>query len=174
MKFFFKFIIILLLLVAVFAGAFYGAHQLYPKKYSEFVEKYCAEYEVPTELAYAVIKCESGFNPDAESEIGAKGLMQITPETFDWICTKIDSNGIEMTDINDPETNIRAGIYLLNLNLKDFDSIEFALAAYHAGRTVTQSWVDEGIKPEDIPYSDTNAYIKRVMITLKIYSLLYQ
>ena len=174
MKFFIKFIVILILLIAVFAGAFYGAHQLYPQKYSEFIEQSCDEYDVPIDLAYAVIKCESGFDPNAKSEIGAIGLMQITPETFEWILTKIDDKNNEMSDLYDPKTNIRAGIYLLKLNLADFESTEFALAAYHAGRAKTQSWIDEGIKSEDIPYSDTNAYIKRVMITSKIYNLLYQ
>ena len=173
MKLLFKFIIILTLLIVLFVGALYGAHQLYPQKYSEYVELYSEKYDVPIDLAYSVIKCESGFDPNAESKIGAIGLMQITPETFEWILTKIeDNNG--MSDLYDPKTNIQAGIYLLKLNLSDFESTEYAIAAYHAGRSKAQSWVDEGIKPEDIPYEETNAYIKRVMITSKIYNLLYQ
>ena len=114
MKFFFKFIIILILLITLFAGAFYGAHQLYPQKYSEFIEQYCDEYDVPIDLAYAVIKCESGFDPNAKSEIGAIGLMQITPETFDWILTKIDDKNNEMSDLYDSKTNIRAGTFRIS------------------------------------------------------------
>lgn len=173
MKCLFRFIIILILLIAVVAGMIYGAHQFYPKKYSEYVEKYCHEYDVPINLAYAVIKCESNFDPNAVSDVGALGLMQITPETFEWVQGKMKVE-VEGTDaLYDPETNIRAGIYLLKLNLTDFDSTEFALAAYHAGRGVTKQWVADGLQPEDIPYNDTNSYIKRVTTTHKIYDLLY-
>lgn len=174
MKHLFRFIIILIVLIAVIVGGIYVARQLYPKNYSEYVEKYCEEYGVPVNLVYAVIKCESNFNPDAKSDIGALGLMQLTPETFEWVQGKMKVE-IEGTDaLYDPETNLRAGIYLLKLNLADFDSTEYALSAYHAGRSATQKWVDEGIAPEDIPYSDTNLYIKRVVLTIKIYDLLYR
>lgn len=174
MKHFFRFIIILIVVIAVIAGGIYGARQLYPKKYSEYVEKYCEEYDVPTDLVYAVIKCESNFNPEAKSDIGALGLMQLTPETFEWVQGKMKVEIEDADALFDPQTNLRAGIYLLKLNLADFDGIEYALSAYHAGRSVTKKWVDEGIAPEDIPYSDTNSYIKRVVSTIKIYDLLYR
>ncbi len=174
MKYIFRFIIILILLIIVIGGVIYGAHRLYPKNYGELVEKYCVEYDVPVNLAFAVIKCESNFDPKAESDVGALGLMQLTPETFEWVQGKMGVTVEDRDALLDPETNIRAGIYLLKLNLADFESTEYALAAYHAGRSKTQEWIDGGIKPKDIPYNDTNLYIKRVTSTIKIYDLLYQ
>ncbi len=168
-----RFIIVLVLLVVVIGGGIYGAKRFYPMDYSEYVEKYCEEYGVSTELAYAVIKCESGFNPNAVSDVGAIGLMQLTPETFEWVQGKMQVETKATEALYDPETNIRAGIYLLSINLADFKTTEYALSAYHAGRGVTEKWVTDGVEPEDIPYSDTNTYIKRVISTEKIYGLLY-
>ncbi len=99
--------------------------------------------------------------------------MQLTPETFEWVQGKMNVE-VEDTDaLFDPETNIRAGIFLLSLNLTDFETTEYALSAYHAGRGVTEKWITDGIGAEDIPYNDTKLYIKRVISTEKIYDLLY-
>ena len=168
-----RFIIVLTVLIVIIGGGIYGAMRLYPMNYGEYVEKYCDEYGVSTDLAYAVIKCESGFNPDAVSDVGAIGLMQLTPETFEWIQGKMKVEVEDTEALYDPETNIRAGIYLLSINLADFETTEYALSAYHAGRGVTEKWVTDGVEPEDIPYSDTKSYIKRVVSTQKIYDLLY-
>ena len=70
-----------------------GLHRLdlarYPLKYTEYVEKEAAANGVDPLLIYAVIRTESGFDPGAESSVGARGLMQITEVTFDWIKSKI-------------------------------------------------------------------------------------
>lgn len=173
MKHFFRFIIVLLLLAGAVAALIYGAKQYYPQRYTEYIQKYCEEYDVPQTLVYSVIKCESNYDPTAQSDIGARGLMQLTPDTFEWVQGKM---GVEVEDADalyDPETNIRAGVYLLSLNLTDFDSAEYALAAYHAGRTAVKKWIADGISEEDIPYSDTSAYVKKVMNTQKVYNSLY-
>ena len=64
-------------------------HMLYPRKYGSIVKKEAKEYDLPQSLVYAVIKAESDFDPEAESPVGALGLMQMMPETFDWIQTDI-------------------------------------------------------------------------------------
>ena len=57
----------------------------FPREYSEFVEPFAEEYGLDPLLIYAFIRTESGFDPAAQSNVDARGLMQITEETFDWI-----------------------------------------------------------------------------------------
>ena len=90
--------------------------RMYPREYSELVEKYAFENSLPVELVFAVILTESSFRADALSSAGAKGLMQITDDTNDWISRMQGDVGwledAEVTDeLFDPETNIRRGCY---------------------------------------------------------------
>lgn len=83
--------IVLVLLVSLSVLTGYGAqifeqHRIkksHPLKYSEYVEKYAEEFNIPEPLLYSVIKCESSFNPEAKSRVGARGLMQLMPKTFE-------------------------------------------------------------------------------------------
>ena len=81
------------LVLSVLFGLLYFAvlkitDTLYPLKYKEIVERHTAEYELSQSFVFAVIKCESGFDERAVSSVGARGLMQIMPETFLWLCEK--------------------------------------------------------------------------------------
>ena len=66
-----------------------GLHKLdlarYPQKYQELVEQYALENQVDPLVLYSVIRTESGFDPQAESNVGARGLVQITAETIRWL-----------------------------------------------------------------------------------------
>ncbi len=138
----------------------------YPLLYSEYVDKYADMYNVPKEIVFAVIKTESDFNPNAVSSIGAIGLMQLIPATFEWVCEKED---IEYTaeNIRDPEINIRCGIYYLSYCYSQFEIWETSYAAYNAGCNRVKKWLlDEDIAENghliDIPYSETANYVKKV------------
>lgn len=150
----------------------------YPMKYTEFVEKYSAEYGVEPELVYAVIKTESSFNPDAVSDADAVGLTQITPETFDWIKTKLGEEDENLSLFN-PETSIKYGAFFLGYLLDEFGNTDTALAAYHAGRGRVNGWLeDKEISPDgktlsDIPIPETAHYVKKVNKALNIYNNLY-
>lgn len=177
MKTFLKTIIVLCVLAI---GTVLVMRVLYPQKYTDYVEKYSAEYDVPQDLIYAVIKCESGFNPKAESNIGALGLMQITPETFDWAQSKLDGSvNLDDSKLYDEETNIKYGVYLLRLHLTEFEDERVALAAYHAGRGQVNNWLNDtdvssdGKTIDEIPYSDTKSYVDKVVATKKIYFNIY-
>lgn len=176
-----KFIIILLA-VAFFALpiGYNVVLRLYPTKYTQTVEKYAKEYAVDRALIYAVIKCESNFNKDAVSAIGAMGLMQMTPDTFDWVQKKLDGEKqYESNKLYDPEISIKYGTYLLKLHLDEFGSVELALAAYHAGRGKVNEWLsDSSVSPngetiEFIPYDDTRYHVDKVIKTIDIYNYLY-
>lgn len=154
---------------------------LYPEKYSEYVEKYAEKYQVDPYLIYAVIKTESNFQPDARSEDDALGLMQITGDTFDWISSKLDpeDRGEIHDDLYDPELNIRYGTFFLSYLLNEFEEWEVALAAYNAGRGITNQWLKDPAYSEDgktlshIPYGETSYYVDKVMGNYQQYRKMY-
>lgn len=154
--------------------------QAYPRKYSDFIERYSAENDIPTSLTYAVVRTESSFRPDVTSSIGAKGLMQITDETLDWIRFRMGETGEVPYDIlYDAEENIRYGTFLLKTLIDEFETVETALCAYHAGWGNVKEWLQngeyssDGVNIENIPFADTRHYVKKVIHTMNIYKKLY-
>lgn len=152
--------------------------QQYQLKHTEFVEKYAAEYGVDKALLYAVIRTESSFNANAVSSAGARGLTQITPDTFSWLQTKTGEK-LELEMLFDPETSIKYGAFFLSMLLKEFGETETALAAYHAGRTKVNSWLkDREISPDGktipvIPIQQTSHYVNKVMSAYQKYKEIY-
>ena len=80
---------------------------MYQKKYSEHVEKYAQEYDIDSNLIYAIIKVESNFQPQITSSKGATGLMQLMDETAKEMATELEMYDYKQEDLYDPETNIR-------------------------------------------------------------------
>jgi len=150
----------------------------HPIQYEKIVNAYAEEYGVETWLIYAVIKTESSFHPEAESAAGAQGLMQITPDTFDWLRMKLREETPESA-IFEPDTAIRYGTYFLKLLLDEFQDPRVALAAYHAGRGRVNGWLaDESVSPDgktlpEIPSRDTAHYVNKVMKAWAVYQNLY-
>ena len=153
----------------------------YPTEYEEYVIKYSAEYDIDPRYIFAVINTESHFDPQAESEVGARGLMQIMPDAFDWIKFRLnDERDITFDDMYDPELNIQYGCYMLSYLYQDFDeSYELAAGAYHQGMNAVHGWIEDGtIDPEhfsinenldDVPSELTRDYIYKVMKAFEKY-----
>lgn len=172
-------IIILSVLIGIFAEQIKGAYDRasYPREYSEFVEKYSVEYRVPETVIYAVIKCESGFDSAAVSKAGAIGLMQLMPDTFDYLCKKLGQS-YETGMLYDPETNIKYGTYYLSMLYERFGIWKNAFAAYNGGPNRVEGWIAEGKVNEsgsliDIPISQTAAYVEKVAAAAQKYDELY-
>lgn len=152
---------------------------IYPTDYSDIIEQNADKYGLNRSLVFSVVKCESKFNKDAVSNIGAKGLMQLTPETYEWVCSKYGDTYNNSDDLFDPEINIKAGCRLLKLHLKEFGNVKTALAAYHAGRGVVNKWLnnsdysDDGKTLKKIPYTETLNYVTRVTQTVEKYKEIY-
>ena len=155
-----------------------GVQTVYPRQYVSLVEKNAEEFEIDRSLLYAVIKAESGFDKNAVSSVGAMGLTQITPETFEWLQTKT-GDSYDEDALFEPEISIYYGAYFLNMLLEEFDNTETALAAYHAGRGKVNEWLEDpeispdGVVLENIPYEDTAGYVRRVVKITEKYKNLY-
>lgn len=150
-----------------------------PEKYVESVEKYASEFGVPEYIVYAVIKTESGFDASAKSSAGAIGLMQLMPDTFEWLT---DSKLCEFLDagmLYDPDTNIKYGVYYLSLLFGIYKNWDTALAAYNAGPGNVDEWLldptysSNGVTLNDIPFKETRNYVKKVNRACEKYKELY-
>ncbi len=181
-----RFLIIILLLLIVFSvfGVKYSMNYInktvYKTNYSEIIDTYSTKYGVDKYLIYAVIKTESNFDKNAVSNVGARGLMQMMTDTFNWVGTKLKDNDTTYDDMFIPEDNIRYGAYLLDYLVDEFDNYEAALAAYHAGRGAVNGWLknekysNDGKTLNSTPIKDTNHYIKKVMKNYNMYCKLYK
>lgn len=176
-------VIIIVLVIALILAIYNKSYnivlmRIYPLKYSEYVEKYSVENKLDKELIYALIKQESNFNKECVSSMYAIGLMQILDSTAKQMASKVNIN-YETNMLYDPEINIKLGTrYLANLYAK-YNNIEIALAAYNAGTGNVDNWIENGtIKEngsdiENIPFRETNNYVRKVMNNYQIYKQIY-
>lgn len=177
-----RIIVCLVVLVAFAVAALVAVPHIrqhfYPREYSDYVTKYCLEYNVPEPLVYAVIQTESRFNPDAVSRVGAKGLMQLMPDTLDWL-SRLLGEDYPSGSISDPETNIKYGVYYLRHLYDRFKNWDTALAAYNAGHGRVASWLedsrysDDGVILKNIPIEETKNYVNKVNAACQQYKEIY-
>jgi len=153
----------------------------YPIEYADTIRQEADKNDLPYDLVLAVIRTESSFRPHVESSVGARGLMQLTEETFDWTKSKMSDAGDETyTDLYDPHINIKYGTKLLRLLLDEFESEDTALCAYHAGWGNAKKWLSDrehstdGVNIYNIPFGDTKKYVAKINQTRQIYRNLYK
>ena len=170
--------ILAILIFAVYWGKTIILRMLYKTDYRQYVEKYAEKYGVEKELLYAVIKVESKFDPNAISKSKAKGLMQIMDSTAVEIANKIDELIVDET-LFDPEKNIMIGTKYYSELLELYNgNMLLALTAYNAGIGNVKEWIDNGIIKadgsdiENIPYKETNMYVRKIIRNYKIYQKL--
>ena len=172
-------VLIILALILIFAGN--TLYKILNEKYQEYVEKYSLENNVDKFLIYAIIKTESNFDPEAVSNAGARGLMQIMDETFQWIRFRLgDDENTDYDIMFDPKQNIRYGCYLIGYLINYFDDTDCAVCAYHAGIGSVDSWLSntdyskDGKKLDTIPASDTGHYLDKIKKALNNYYTIYK
>lgn len=172
-----------LIIILCTSGVTRVAYRLvYKKEYSEYVEKYSKKYNVDENLVYAVMKVESNFNVNAESGKGAVGLMQLMQTTAKDVVKQTDievGNSTIKEILLDSESNINIGTKYLSILLKKYKNVELAITAYNAGIGTVDNWVEKGILKDDgsdvenIPYLETNTYVRRILRDYKIYENIY-
>ncbi|MCH5324517.1 MAG: lytic transglycosylase domain-containing protein [Eubacterium sp.] len=179
-------IIIPVIAAIVAGGVLYGLDKYiraaHPMEYAEYVEHYSGKYGLDKYMVYAFIKTESGFDPMSESNLGARGLMQIMPDTFEWIRYRLDEedSGIEFDSMYNEQDNIRYGCYLLSYLEDEFGGgLTETAAAYHAGPGSVGSWLenpDYGVNGRlaAIPNPDTAHYVDKITDAYETYCRLYK
>ena len=151
--------------------------------WQEHIEKYAAQYNLQPAFVMAIIRNESSFRTKAESSVGARGLMQMMPDTAEWIAGKLDDHSYTFDSMWDAETNIRYGCWYLGYLTRLFHGdADLVSAAYHAGQTTVTQWLSDRTKSPDgvrldlnkLSDGPTKQYIGRVTQTYGIYqTLLY-
>jgi soluble lytic murein transglycosylase len=134
-----------------------------PLRHDDIIRQQAAEKGVDADLIAAVIYAESRFE-DQTSDAGARGLMQITPDTADTIEHLSGGTTFEYSDLADPDLNIRYGTFYLHYLLDRYDgNVVAALAAYHAGPGNADAWGGSALTVDEIPFTDTRAYVEEVL-----------
>lgn len=182
-----KTILIVIVVIAIVAIVKYGniynliLEKAYPIKYSEYVEKYAKENNVDKLLVYSIIKAESNFKAESVSNSGARGLMQVMDSTADEIMKKNSNEDKYSKNLLDPEKNIMVGTqYYSDLLNKYNKNMLLALAAYNAGIGNVDDWIEKGIiksdgsNIENIPFKETNMYVRKIVKNYKMYQKLYE
>ena len=143
--------------------------------YRDYIEKYAAENDVHPAFIAAIILRESSYEPDAISSVGARGLMQVMNNTYEFINRKLN-DGATFDDMFDPETNIRYGCWYIGYLSKIFNGDPVKIAcAYHAGPNNVKLWAMNYAKDgvnltiDEIPMEDTQYYAGKVMNAYAIY-----
>ncbi len=152
----------------------------YPKAYSQYVQKFSKQFDIPFELVWGIMRAESQYKKDVISPVGALGLMQVMPNTGQKIAGMMGETQFQAQKLLEPETAVRIGSrYLARLMKKFENSIPLAAAGYNAGPHRVKAWLasfgdlemDEFI--EHIPFLETRNYVKRVVSNFYIYNQLY-
>jgi soluble lytic murein transglycosylase len=149
----------------------------YPLLFREVVLREAERAELPPSLVAAVILQESEFHPAACSAVGARGLMQLMPETAEWIHQSLECREGK-PDLLEPTTNVRLGSTYLNYLRDRFQSDPVAvLAAYNAGPQQTEDWIaharGDRFRASDIGFAETRCYVEAVLQSERMYRELY-
>ncbi len=175
-------VLAVLLALVVLPRAWDGAERmLYPRKYEALVDQWAETYDLDPLLVDAFIRTESGFDPQATSTVDARGLMQMTEETFLWLRSKIaPDEGLTFADLYDPEVSIRFGCYYLHLCMQRYKGdVATAAAAYHSGWGTVDALLRleehsaDGETLQGFPYNQMNHYVKKITFCYANYQRIY-
>jgi soluble lytic murein transglycosylase len=143
----------------------------YPLHYDAIVRGHARNYRLDPALLAAVIYQESKFHAHARSSSGAIGLMQLLPATAEGIAIHTGGSRFHVSDLDDPEINVRYGAWYLRHLLDKYRDVGTALAAYNAGQDNVDRWRANG---QRIPFSETRHYVERVEHLQTLYRRAYR
>jgi len=147
-----------------------GLTRFYPLRYEGMIASLSKEQGLDPYLVFGVIRAESRFRARIVSHAGAIGLMQVTPQTGEWIAGKLGASEFSPDDLYEPETNVRFGTWYLRYLLDRFDGdLDSALLAYNAGPGAVDRWA----KGNGGVYPETAAFLEAVQRAERAYRLLY-
>ncbi|GLI05160.1 lytic transglycosylase [Paenibacillus tyrfis] len=173
-------LLLLTFIIFLFLSSTYVGRMLYPIRYEQEIRQNAEKYDLDPFLVAAVIRVESNYLTETESKKGAYGMMQLMPDTANWIIDKARFSEEFKTRLNDPAVSIELGSWYLNWLNKQFNGNRIAvLAGYNAGHGKVNRWLQENEwdgtlqNADRIPYGETRHYIQRVMYYYNKYVKLY-
>jgi soluble lytic murein transglycosylase len=152
---------------------------IFPLRYWDAIKTNAAVYELDPYVVAALIGQESMFDPGVRSSANAWGLMQIVPATGRRLATALGIRRFSTSMLTNPETNIRLGTLYFKRLVAQFGGTHYALASYNAGENRVVRWkaerpgMDEDEFIDDIPFPETQNYVKRILGTAEDYRRLY-
>ena len=154
--------------------------KLFPMPYETYLRSRSKPHKLDPYWVAALIRQESEFNPDAISRAGARGLMQIMPETGKGLARRLGIKGFSPRHLYQPDTSLRLGTFHFRKVYDQFNrQIEYTLAAYNAGEHRVREWInwkdfsDAEEFTETIPFTETRGYVQAVFRNAEIYRKLY-
>lgn len=182
-RFILAIVALVLLIVALVLGLTVARmleRRTYRLSYPALIEEYAGEYELDPYLVAAMIHVESGNRPEVVSSAGAVGLMQVMPDTGEWINGKLQLNGYTADSLKTPDVNIHFGCWYLRFLLDRYEGdVDYAVAAYNAGQGTVDKWLSDPAVTENgelinIPYPETDNYLEKVQRAYEKYTTLYK
>jgi soluble lytic murein transglycosylase len=152
---------------------------IFPVAHWDLIRRYAAQRELDPFLVAALVAQESTFQADIRSSANAWGLMQIVPATGRRYAPKVGVRRFSTSKLTDPDVNVRIGTAYLADLIAEFNDVASALAAYNAGESRVSRWRAErpGVARDefidDIPFPETQNYVKRIIGTAEDYRMLY-
>lgn len=166
---------------------------LFPRTFGTLIQQYAEKLDVDPSYVNAIIRQESVFNPRAQSVVGARGLMQLMPQTARLEARALRNNYVDAerrqaisqvhkdeSVLNDPETNIALGVQHVHRLFQKYKNPVFVLTSYNANPRATERWIqnidsnDMIVFIERIPYRETRSYVKLVMRNYFYYKRWYE
>lgn len=146
----------------------------YPVKFLDYISEASIQTGIDKNIILSVIKVESNFKKSATSNSGAIGLMQIMPNTSEYMVEYYNLKNI--TDLYSEKENVLIGSYYLKYLSQKFENWDTIFAAYNAGETTVRNWLNidkysnDGIRISTTPYKETTNYIYKINMALKVYN----
>jgi soluble lytic murein transglycosylase len=154
--------------------------QAYPLGMMDRITKLMSSDRLNPYLVASIIREESMYDPKAISMAGAVGLMQVMPETGRWIARQLGLKGFEPDQLFDQDLNIKLGSWYLAHLFEQFKgNVVFTVAAYNAGPEAVAEWIQRGDFQdmdefiEQIPFSETRLYVKKVLRSYYEYQFIH-
>ena len=152
---------------------------IFPVDYWDLLRKHSTARNLDPYLVAALVAQESNFDPVVRSHANAVGLMQVLPTTGRSYARKLGVRPFSTRRLTEAEVNVRIGTQIFSDTIKKFGGVHFALAAYNAGDSRVFAWQRErpGMPQDefidDIPFPETQNYVKRILGTTEDYRRLY-
>ncbi|NLJ34417.1 MAG: lytic transglycosylase domain-containing protein [Firmicutes bacterium] len=173
-------ILLVILLMVIITQPRWLQRLLYPIHHEEIIFSSADKFGVDPYLITAVIRVESKFFPRALSSVGARGLMQIMPETGRWAAREMELADFTPDQLFEPEINILIGAWYLASLQREFADLRMVLAAYNSGGGNVKRWLETqeamGLIPDmkNFPFAETRHYVSRVLNNYRRYREIYQ